>query len=113
MEENYLDRMEELDDLYFGKMGMCGCGRPNDVKKLIHYLIDNQEKRGRDEISFEEMQSNRMSIIRETDSDVIFEFVFHYLNDKGIMEHGNSVYGSWLTPKGKRFFELLSEDVSE
>ena len=33
-------------------------------------------------------------------------FILYYLDEKGLIEHGSSVYGSWLSPTG---YDLLSD----
>lgn len=39
--------------------------------------------------------------------EALIDFVLYILNDKGFLEHGSSIGGSWLTDKGKLFLYLL------
>ena len=87
-------RTEKFDDFYYNKIGMCGCGRPEDVKKFIFNLLKNHKEERDDEITYEAMIENRKNIISNTDTDVIFEFVFHIFENAELLEHGGSVYGS-------------------
>lgn len=104
-------RTEEFEEIYFSEIGMCGCGRPDLVKEFIFKLLKNLKDYQCDTITYESMVENRKTIITETDSDTIFEFVFHIFEHNDLIEHGGSVYGSWFTDKGERFVELLSENL--
>jgi hypothetical protein len=35
------------------------------------------------------------------------ELIAHILNDRDLLKHGGSVYGSWLTPRGEQFIEVV------
>lgn len=102
----------EFEEIYFSELGMCGCGNPEDVKKFLYALIKNHKDYKDEKISYESMSENRSKIISETNPDIIFEFVFHVLEHSGLVEHGSSVYGSWFTDKGERFFNLLYQNIS-
>lgn len=109
MDNNLEERREKFQDIYYGDIGMCGCGRPEDIKQFLLDLLENHRKYRDDELSYKEMAEKRKSIIEDVDSDVIFEIIFHMFEDAKILEHGSSVYGSWFTDKGKLFLKLLSE----
>jgi len=113
MATNNEQRKEEFETIYFGEIGMCGCGNPEGVKKFIYELLKNHKEFKDEIITFEVMVDNRKRIINETDTDVVFEFVFHVLAYNDLLEHGSSVGGSWFTEKGEHFFDLLSENLSE
>lgn len=113
MSNDIEQRKEDFETIYFGEIGMCNCGRPEDVKKFIYELLKNH-KDGKDEkITYKVMTKNRNRIIKGTDTDVVFEFVFHILEHNDLLQHGGSVYGSWFTEKGEKFLELLAENLSE
>ena len=103
---------EEFNKIYYEQIGMCGCGIPNGVETLLYELINNHKEGQENKISHEKMLKQRNTIITETDSNVIFEFVFHVLNHHNLFEHGGSVYGSWFTPKGNRFLDLLKQKLT-
>lgn len=113
MLDNFEQKELDFRDIYFGEMGMCNCGNPEDVKKFLYELLKNHKGHISGEITYDEMVKTRERIIKETDTDVIFEFVFHVFERIGLLQHGGSVYGSWLTEKGERFFDLLSENLSD
>jgi hypothetical protein len=113
MSNDIEQRKEDFETIYFGEIGMCGCGSPEGVKKFIYELLKNHKDYKDKKITYEVMAENRKQIIKETDTDVVFEFVFHVLEHNDLLEHGSSVYGSWFTEKGEKFFELLSENLSD
>ena len=103
------ERKEKFEEYYFSKIGMCGCGSPNDVKNFIYDLLKNHKDYKDELIDYEKMKSKRIEIIRSVDTDVIFEFIFHVFENANLLEHGGSVYGSWFTPDGEEFLTLLKE----
>jgi len=109
MKNNTEQQKEYFDIIYYSEIGLCGCGNPKDVKKFLYKLLQNQHDYKEDLITYDDMVKNRKQIFNETDSDVIFEFVFHILEKNKILEHGFSVYSSYLTDKGKIFLEYLSQ----
>ena len=113
MSNDIEQRKEDFETIYFGEIGMCGCGQPEDVKKFIYELLKNHKECKDEKITYKVMAENRKRIIKETDTDVVFEFVFHILEHNDLLEHGGSVYGSWFTEKGEKFFDLLSENLSD
>lgn len=113
MSNDIEQREEDFEAIYFGEIGMCGCGQPEDVKKFIYELLKNHKEYKDEKITYEVMSENRKRIIQETDTDVVFEFVFHILEHNDLLEHGSSVYGSSFTEKGEKFFDLLYEDLSD
>lgn len=38
----------------------------------------------------------------------LFWLLWYWIDDKGLVEHGTNVRGSWLTPKGERWLRGLS-----
>lgn len=106
---NLEKRKEKFEDFYYNDIGMCGCGRPKDVMHFLFCLLENHRKYKDDEITYEVMYEKRKEIIKSVDSDVIFEVIFHVFEKAKLLEHGNSVYGSYFTKDGLTFLNLLSE----
>jgi len=80
---------------------MCGCGSDEPLKMIYevlkahdqhHYDYDNKKK----------------SCISACGNEASWEFILHVLDNYNFMEHGGSVYGSWLTDKGKNLLNDLS-----
>lgn len=97
----------EAEAMYYDQIGLCGCGRPEDVHKFLldcmsanndHYtnLIDHK----------------KVIELIKAKPEVVAEFVLHFLDDREITEHGSSVYGSWLTERGKQVLNVgvMNED---
>ena len=81
------------------ELGICGCGRPHEVYKLIHIIMKAISKHG--------VKINQ-SITYEP-WPAYHAFVIYQLNKMEFLEHGSSIYGSWLTEKGKKLIEALNE----
>lgn len=108
--ENYLDEAFELGDyeglchnddesvLQCGVLGCCGCGTPEDnlryiAKGLAHFTEDGV----------------RAEYITEWNdfSNEEATFFLYMMDVLGVTEHGSSIYGSWLTEKGKALVKSL------
>jgi hypothetical protein len=107
------EQQEKFENVYYNKLGMCGCGSPNEVKNFLFNLLENHRKYKDSEISHELMIKSRKELINSVDSDIIFEIIFHVFENSSLLEHGGSVYGSWFTEKGKEFLKLLSKFKDE
>ena len=104
---------KEFDKIYFDDIGMCGCGSPDDVKVFIYRLLKNHKNMKDELITFQESREIYKKIIKSTDPDIIFEFVFHVLDHNGLLEHGGMVYSSWFTDEGNDFLQYLEEVVKQ
>lgn len=110
--ENYLDEaldtatyeglshLESGDEglLLSGVLGCCGCGTPEDglryiAKGLAHFTEDGV----------------RAEYFKEWNdfSNEEATFFLYMMDVLGITEHGSSIYGSWLTEKGKALVKSL------
>jgi len=104
---------DRFDRLYFVELGMCECGRPDEVEAFVLEILDAQASyRDTPQGGFEAKESRQHSAIKNTDADVIFEFVMHVFEHAGFVEHGSSVYGSWLTEKGRKLISELKARAS-
>lgn len=65
-----------------GLCGLCGCGRESIKADLVAILRD----------------TDRLVDVPDTP---YHELMLHLLDDKGLLDHGTSISGSWLTDKGK------------
>ena len=97
----------EADAMYYGQLQLCGCGCPEEIHK---FLLDCMALRKDDYpniIDYEKIEQ----LIQEK-PDVVAEFVLHFLDQKEVIEHGGSVYGSWLTKRGQQMLEIgpIQED---
>lgn len=77
----------------------CGCGRPQDASLFlltILHLIPLYEKDHRQTWN-----------IRVQNNPGLNFFLLYTLNHFGLLEHGSSVEGSWLTGKGEAVMKAL------
>ena len=85
------------DWLFVGIMGGCGCGNCDEFGKRAAQLIRGFGEDGR----------HPSPVKGETD-----EILAHWMDSRGLLEHGTSIYGSWLSPKGRNVHEQLIEHAS-
>lgn len=92
---------KEAEALYFGQLGLCGCGCPSDIHKiLIDCLSANNNE-------FECIVDYKKIVeIVKNNPETIAELILHFLDSKGLTEHGSSVYGSWITKRGEQFVKV-------
>ena len=87
----------EAKAMYFYALGLCGCGRPVDVHQMLIDVLKCIDT------------GKRLDAVAELvkqKPDVVAEFIGHFLEDKGMTEHGSSVYSSWLSERGKQFIDI-------
>ena len=90
----------EAEAMYYGQLGLCGCGRPQDVHAfLIRCLATRSEEHGI-------LDLKKIKALISEKPEIVAEFVGHFICDKHLTEHGGSVYGSWLTERGKQVLEI-------
>lgn len=88
------------DFLWFYIMNGCGCGSFNDFKAEAWKL-------------FEDFALNREAKWDLYDNPVR-ELLAHWLDSKGLVEHGTSIRGSWLNEQGKTLYDdLLKHPISK
>lgn len=77
---------------------LCGCGSPEDVVDAMgEYLT-------RVEYGWAEP---RILQVRDDEKHRLADLLLAYLaDDRGLTEHGSSIYGVWLDPAGVRWLEL-------
>lgn len=109
---------EDLESLLRSSVGLCGCGNPEDTLKLVAEALEiivqktdgrpdghsafSQEGKDfydKNEVAMRELMGNDRSVL----------FMLYYLNDQDLVEHGSSIYGSWLTARGYAFLEAYSQ----
>ncbi|MDY6857563.1 MAG: hypothetical protein SWO11_23240 [Thermodesulfobacteriota bacterium] len=91
----------EAEAMYYDQIGLCGCGQPENVHK---FLLDCMAAT-RDDHDLIIDYSKIIEIVKSR-PEVVAEFVLHFLDDCNLTEHGSSVYGSWLTERGKQVLEI-------
>jgi hypothetical protein len=90
----------KAEAMYYGQLGGCGCGSPQCVHKFIIDILSKQNPKTK-MLDYELITSHI-----EDNHDEAYQFIMHMLGEKHLVEHGGSVYGSWLTPRGEQFVEI-------
>jgi hypothetical protein len=92
---------DEASAMYYGQIGLCGCGRPEEVHKFLLECMAAKDDKYENIIDHKKV----IELVKEN-VDIVAEFVLHFLDDRHLTEHGVSVYGSWLTDRGKQALEI-------
>lgn len=90
----------EAEAMYYGQIGLCGCGKPEEVHRfLLECLAATCD-------DYETILDHKKVVeLVKAKPEIVAEFVLHFLDDRNLTEHGGSVYGSWLTERGKQVLE--------
>ena len=83
---NVTDKYELLHEL-----GICGCGMPDETYKAVFEMLKRARDKGK---------------LIESDSPYEL-FMAYTLDHLELLEHGSSIYGSWLTEKGEKMIAAL------
>lgn len=83
--------------LWVGVMGGCGCGSSDDIEDLcwevLSYFATPHAERGkRGELPTKELDA---------------QIIAHWMDMKGLTNHGGSVHGSWLTDDGRAVYAAM------
>lgn len=100
----------KFEIMYYDRLGMCGCGTPDEMADFLANLMEIQQKSKDKELTFDEREKARKELFEKTDNDTIMDFVFHVLDENGFMEHGGYVGNGWLTDDGKELLSYLKHN---
>ena len=102
--------IQEYQDIIFGDLCLCGCGEPEATLQMILEYLNLEKIYRNDDMEYEVYKDLKEEFI-ENYKEYLFLYMLYVLNENEILDHGSSVYASWLTDKGKRLLEL-SEEVA-
>ncbi|MEU9415138.1 hypothetical protein [Streptomyces sp. NPDC048272] len=86
------DTVSHLYKIFYGDLGMCGCGNPDEAYKLIRDLLALTPL----------YEGSRWQRAEElTGRGATNHIILSSLERAGLMEHGSSLNGAWLTDKGE------------
>lgn len=101
-------------------MDFCSCGRQDDISFMIRDVLQviNNKTENYDKMNYEmvweQFDKELIDVLGFHSDNIAFEFILHVLNSVGVLEHGSSVYGSWLTDYGKEIlcaFEIVGDEI--
>jgi hypothetical protein len=90
------------DWLAIKKLKLCGCGMPEGNLEFVTALLALIDEDKSSDQEFKIFFEKRKNLFEEYKENVM-EIIFHWLNELNILEHGSSVYGSWILDK--EFFD--------
>jgi hypothetical protein len=99
------DNLCHLYQLIYGDLHFCGCGDPDDGRKLVRDLLALIPPPGGNWTSNREAVAERIGV-RDQDYGT-WHVVLSLLTHAGLIEHGTSIGGSWLTPKGAHYLKIM------
>lgn len=89
--------LEHLYQLFYGDLDLCGCGSPEDVWKLIA-----------DALKLAPFYEHPNAVRELIGQPGAYHMVLSALTNAGLIEHGGSIGGSWITPKGQWYRQALA-----
>jgi len=114
------DDWQHLNQLCHSDLKFCGCGDPESVYELVRDLLglfqersDAWERDRQEHPPFGQAGSDPARGIWQQIKDLIgggdgtYYAVLYWLDGSGMIEHGGSVAGSWLTQKGQYYLSLM------
>ena len=109
--EEYL--IDELIDFFsFEIMNMCGCGCPEYTNELIRKILIIRSEWRDEKLSYDDVikrYKTDLDLYNENDNHYgTLQFILYMLDAHGIVEHGSSVGGCWLTDLGKMYLTVLN-----
>ena len=109
--EEYL--IDELMSFFsYEIMDMCGCGCPEDTHEMIRRVLNVRYDWHTDKIEYEEIKKRYKEDLHLDTEDTLhygaLQFVLYMLDSNGILEHGGSIGGCWLTDLGKMYLTVLN-----
>lgn len=121
--ENYNNEqlIKECEDFfYYEKLNWCGCGCPEDAKKVIRDFLSilnitsdawRFERDKRNELCAlrDEAFKNRFGVGAVYDNELLLCLAYA-LDAAGFTEHGGSIGGAWIDTEGKMFLWLLEQN---
>ena len=87
--------------LYIYMLGGCGCGHGDGLAEIAWEVFE----------AIATKKEDRYKIIYGDDSDgpSVNEAMAQWIDSKGLLEHGSSIGGSWLSGLGEWLYNALKE----
>lgn len=116
------DDLCHLNKLFYSELNFCGCGNPEDAYDLVGTVLglleENREQDDADPEKFafypDSARMKRGKAFREATKEYIggndgtFNLIMYLLGHVDLTEHGGSIYGSWITKKGRHYLSLMN-----
>ena len=92
-------------DALYSTLELCGCGSPEENYIFLASCLEATSDKYPNIIDYKKVRA----IVLEN-PETVTELVLHLLDAAELTEHGGSVYGSWLTDRGRQFIEHCPEE---
>lgn len=93
-----VEDLEKLTD----ELPFCGCGGPDDQLRLLRDLLKLGNYSDNEEAINQLFQENL---------ELVYQFYFGTMDHVGLLTHGISIRGAWLTEKGLAFLLTTDADI--
>lgn len=94
----------------------CGCGNPEDAWIALRNFLEIFEERAsqtRDDVTWM-LNLDRYKEFEKSNGIGVAHLLLYLMSGAGVIEHGGSVFGSWLTPLGQELREeVLTTETFE
>ena len=97
-----------LKEFHYEDLGLCGCGCPEETYEVIRKILNIQSSNAKWETKQKQFSELCNADMDNANYSGLIQFVLYVLDNKGFLEHGSSIGGSWLTEKGKIYLDLLN-----
>ena len=96
IDQNGVSWKSPYDWLWSGILEACGCGSSDELSKIAFKVLQ----------LFSLPHEERKWSVYDKQK---YEILAHWLDSKGLLEHGSSVAGSWLTELGEDVYNNIYE----
>ena len=109
-EESLVDPL--MDFFSYELLHLCGCGTPEDTYEIIRKILTIRFEWQSRKTSYEEVIMRYKDDLKLDSNNSshygILQFVMYILDHNGILEHGGSINGCWLTNLGEMYLTVLN-----
>lgn len=88
----------EQEAMFVGQLHICNCGMPENEHAFVCELLQRTNGNILDTKRIETLVANHTAEATT--------LLLKFLTERNLLEHGSSIYGSWLTDRGKQFVEI-------
>jgi hypothetical protein len=85
--------------MFLDILGGCGCGLSDEIAERAFQVLNY--------FSMDHKDRTNSLFSDDNDEALSNEILAHWLDSKELIEHGSSIYGSWLTKKGEDLLNTL------
>lgn len=95
-ESSFIDAEEQAENDFSQRLGVCGCGAPLEAMRALRQVLGRRHLH-------EHVEASSLP------AEGLYMLVLYLLDEKELVEHGSSLHGCWLTPKGLELLAWLDE----